>query len=45
MEISEAGLFRATIQARLGDWFSVVIRDDAGPTLLTGAIYTEARSP
>jgi hypothetical protein len=39
--IDEEGVLRTTLKAQPGDWFSVVISDENGPTLLTGAIYTE----
>ena len=43
VEISESEVFRTTTQARPGDWFSIAIFDETGPTLLTSAIYTEAQ--
>ena len=41
VRIDEDGEMHARIKAHPGDWFSVVISDDIGPTLLTSAIYTE----
>jgi len=43
VEISGSEVFRMTTPARPGDWFSIAVVDDAGPTLLTSAIYTEAQ--
>ena len=39
--IDEDGTMHARLKAHPGDWFSVVISDADGPTLLTSAIYTE----
>ena len=41
VEISGSEVIRTNVQAAPGDWFSIVIFDDRGPTLLTGAIYTK----
>jgi hypothetical protein len=40
-DLSGDGIVRLELQAAPGDWFSVNIVDDEGPTLLTSAIYTE----
>ena len=41
VQIDEEGVMRANLTAHPGDWFSVVVSDEHGPTLLTSAIYTE----
>jgi predicted metal-dependent phosphoesterase TrpH len=41
VQIDEDGVMRANLKAHPGDWFSVVVSDEHGPTLLTSAIYTE----
>jgi hypothetical protein len=40
--VSDAVPMRLEARARPGDWFSVIVSDEEGPTLMTGAIYTEA---
>jgi len=37
----QSATLRATVQA--GDWLSVILRDDAGPTLFSNAIYIAQR--
>lgn len=39
--IDEYGVVRTSLKAHPGDWFSVIVSDDSGPTLFTSAIYTE----
>ena len=41
VQIVEGDVMSTNLKAHPGDWFSVVISDEKGPTLLTSAIYTE----
>lgn len=40
-EVPAGGWLRHPLVGRQGDWFSLVLRDAAGPTLFSSAIYTE----
>lgn len=41
VELPEHGTVRIDVHPRRGDWYSVVLADDDGPTVFTSAIFTE----